>query len=138
VLQAVARSLGEEYEFDHTQRQRDQTVAYEAQDGYGKAHKVRRRVSVVVYPEGANKDDPEQMIRAALVQSPNVKTNDANRGVAQLEDVLGALPNCEYGLWTNGTDLVFKHKLTGGWSRSKMTSTTCPATKKRRRVWTAF
>lgn len=114
VLQAVARSLVEEYEFDHTQLQRDQTVIYEALDGYGKARKVRRRVSVAVYPEGANKDDPTQMIRAALVQPPNVKANDASRGVAQLEDVLGALPACEYGLWTNGTDLVFKHKLTGG------------------------
>ncbi|MBN1936244.1 MAG: restriction endonuclease subunit M, partial [Anaerolineae bacterium] len=113
VLQAVARSLVEEYEFDHTQLQRDQTVTYEVLDAYGKGRKVRRQVSVAVYPEGANKDDPEQMIRAALVQPPNVKANDASRGVAQLEDVLGALPNCEYGLWTNGTDLVFKHKITG-------------------------
>lgn len=114
VLQAVARSLVEEYEFDHTQLQRDQTVTYEVLDGHGKARKRRQRVSVAVYPEGANKNNPEQMIRAALVQSPNVKASDASRGVAQLEDVLGALPNCDYGLWTNGTDLVFKHKLTGG------------------------
>lgn len=26
----------------------------------------------------------------------------------------GGLLVCDYGLWTNGTDLVFKHKLTGG------------------------
>jgi type I restriction enzyme M protein len=30
-----------------------------------------------------------------------------------LEEVLGGLPACVFGLWTNGTDLVFKQKLTG-------------------------
>ncbi len=113
VLQAVARSLVEEYEFDHTQLKRDQTVAYEVLDGYGKVRKVRRRASIAVYPEGADKEDPTQMIRVALVQPPNTKANDAKRGIGQLEEMLGALPQCDYGLWTNGTDLVFKHKLTG-------------------------
>ncbi len=113
VLQAVARSLVEEYEFDHTQLRRDQTVTYETLDGHGKARKVRCRVGVVVYPEGAHKEDPEQIIRAALVQPPGTKASDARRGVLQLEELLGALPRCDYGLWTNGTDLVFKRKLTG-------------------------
>jgi type I restriction enzyme M protein len=36
VLQAVARSLAEEYDFDHTQLQRDQRIAYEVFDERGK------------------------------------------------------------------------------------------------------
>jgi type I restriction enzyme M protein len=110
-LQAVARSLVEEYDFDHTQLQRDQTVVYEVVDDQGKARKVRRKVSVVVYPEGVSKDDPTRILRACLVQSPATKANDGRRGVILLEEVMGALPACDYGLWTNGTDLVFKQKL---------------------------
>ncbi len=115
VVQAVARSLVEEYEFDHTQLARDQTIAYEVLDGHGRSRRRRPRVSVAVYPEGAGKDDPDRIIRAALVQPPNTKANDAKRGVPLLEEILGALPSCDYGLWTNGTDLVFKRKLTGEW-----------------------
>jgi type I restriction enzyme M protein len=112
-LQAVARSMVEEYEFDHTQLERNQIVSYEVLDGHGKARRRRPRVSVAVYPEGADKDDPDQIIRIALVQSPKTKASHVKRGVAQLEEILGTLPNCDYGLWTNGTDLVFKRKLTG-------------------------
>ena len=114
ILQAVARSLVDEYGFDHTQLQRDQTLVYEVVNEQGKARKVRRKLSVVVYPEGVSKDDPAQIIRVCLVQSPATKADDGKRGVILLEEVMGALPACDYGLWTNGTDLVFKQKLTGG------------------------
>ena len=113
-LQVVARSLVEEYYFDHTQLQRDQTIVYEIVNDQGKARKVRRKASVVVYPEGVSKDDPAQIIRVCLVQPPVTKANDAKCGVVLLEEVMGALPTCDYGLWTNGTDLVFKRKLIGG------------------------
>ena len=113
-LQAVARSLVEEYGFDHTQLQRNQIVVYEVVNERGKARKVRRKVSVVVYPEGVSKDAPAQIIRVCLAQPPATKANDGKRGVVLLEEVMGALPVCDYGLWTNGTDLVFKRKVTGG------------------------
>jgi type I restriction enzyme M protein len=114
VVQAVARSLAEEYDFDHTQLQRDQRIAYEVFDERGKTRTVRKTLSVVVYAEDAPHDDPAHIIRVCIVQPPGTKANDAKRGVALLEETLGALPGCEYGLWTNGTDLVFKQKLTGG------------------------
>lgn len=113
-LQAVARSLVDEYGFDHTQLARDQSLTYELVDGDGKARKVRQRVSVAVFPEGVRKTDASQIIRACLVQPPTTKANDPKRGVDLLEQVMGALPACDYGLWTNGTDLIFKQKLTGG------------------------
>ena len=112
-IQAVARSLVEEYGFDHIQMQRDQIFANPVLDEHGKSCKVLRKLNVVVYPENVPKDDPAQITRLCLVQAPNVKATDRKRGVALLEEVMGALPACEYGLWTNGTDLVFKEKLTG-------------------------
>ena len=139
-LQTVARSLVDEYGFDHTQLARDQSLAYELIDGDGKARKVRQRVSVAVFPEGSRKTDPSQIIRACLVQPPTTKANDPKRGVDLLEQVMGALPACDYGLWTNGTDLIFKQKLTGGGacSRSTWTSTTSPATAKLQPTWTGL
>ena len=113
-LQTVARSLVDEYDFDHTQLARDQSLTYEIIDGDGKVRKVRQRMSVAVFPEGVRKTDASQIIRACLVQPPTTRANDPKRGVDLLEQVLGALPACDYGLWTNGTDLVFKQKITGG------------------------
>jgi type I restriction enzyme M protein len=98
-LQAVARSLVEEYGFDHTQLHRDQDVIYEVVNEEGKARRTRRKVDVVVYPEGVSKDDPDQIIRVCLVQSPSTKANDGRRGVILLEEVMGVLPACDYGLW---------------------------------------
>lgn len=114
VLQVVARSLVEEYGFDHTQLRRDQPFTYKVLDDQGKERNARRTLSLVVYPEQNPKDDPAQITRVCLVQPPNVKANDPKRGVVLLEEVMGALPTCDYGLWTNGTDLVFKQKLTTG------------------------
>ena len=113
-LQAVARSLVEEYGFLHTQLRRDQSFSYTAQDEHGKQRVVRQRLSIVVYPENSRRDDPARALRICMVQPPATKSSDLKKGVRVLEDVLGALPHCEFGLWTNGTDLIFKHKIVGG------------------------
>jgi type I restriction enzyme M protein len=113
VLQVVARSLVDEYEFDHTQLQRDHTVLYEVFDEHNKTSKVRRKIDIAVFAEGANRDDQAKIIRACIVQAPGTKASDPRKGVYLLEEVLGGLPACVFGLWTNGTDLVFKQKLTG-------------------------
>lgn len=113
ILQAVARSLVHEYGFDHTQLARDQTITYSLIDAYGRNKRIRRKVSLTVFPERVSRDVQDHIIRACVTQAPNVKANDDRRGVPLLEEILGALPNCDYGLWTNGTDLVFRQKLTG-------------------------
>lgn len=113
VVQVVARSLVDEYEFDHTQLQRDQTVTYEVFDEQGKTRKVRRKINIAVFAEGASREDQNRIIRACIIQTPGTKASDPRKGVYLLEEVMGGLSACDYGLWTNGTDLVFKHKLTG-------------------------
>ncbi len=112
VVQTVARSLVEEYGFDHAQLRRDQPFAFELVDDQGRSRKVRLKLSVVVYPLNSTQTDPNEIIRVCLVQPPTTKASDPKRGVDQLEQVMGELPHCDYGLWTNGTDLVFKQKLT--------------------------
>jgi type I restriction enzyme M protein len=74
---------------------------------------VRRKIDIAVFAEGANRDDQAKIIRACIVQAPGTKASDPRKGVYLLEEVLGGLPACVFGLWTNGTDLVFKQKLTG-------------------------
>ncbi len=114
VLQAVASSLVDEYSFDHTQLQRDHKVTYEAFDEHGKTSKVRRKIDIAVFAEGTNREDQAKIIRVCIIQGPGTKASDPNKGINLLEEVLGGLPQSEYGLWTNGTDLVFKQKLSGG------------------------
>lgn len=113
VIQTVARSLVDEYDFDHTQLQRDHTVTYDVFDEHGKTSKVRRKIDIAVFAEGANREDQGKIIRVCIIQAPGTKAGDPRKGVYLLEEVLGGLKTCEYGLWTNGTDLVFKQKLTG-------------------------
>ena len=109
-LQAVARSLVYEYGFEHTQLERDATVTYEVTDTHGRTRRTRRKVDLVVYPEGKPKE-LQHVIRVALIQPPGTKARDRKKGIELLEDVMGALPACDYGLWTNGTDLEFRHKV---------------------------
>jgi type I restriction enzyme M protein len=114
IVQGIARSLVEEYEFDHTQLQRYQTVTYEVFDEQGKTRKVRRNINISVFAEGANRSDQNRIIRTCIIQAPGTKPNDPRKGLYLLEEVMGGLSACDYGLWTNGADLFFKQKLTGG------------------------
>lgn len=111
VLQSVARSLVDEYGFDHTQLQREQTIVYEAYDESGRAKRVRRKVEIAIFEENSKRDDQDQIIRVCMILPPGSKANDKKRSVGMLEEMLGALPNCEYGLWTNGTELIFRQKI---------------------------
>lgn len=114
VLQTIARALVDEYDFDHTQLQRDQTVSIQIYDEHGKMRRVNRKIDVAVFAPGTQRDDQAKIIRACIVQAPGTKAGDPRKGIYLLEEVMGDLPACDYGIWTNGTDLVFKQKLTGG------------------------
>ncbi len=112
-LQAVARSLVYEYGYDLTQLERDVTITYERLDGQGRGSRVRKRADIVVYPEGRPKE-LSHALRVAVVQPPATKARDRGKGVELLEEIMGALPACDCGLWTNGMEMEFRQKLTGG------------------------
>lgn len=114
VLQTLARSLVDEYGFDHTQIIRDLSISFEIFDDDGKRKKVRRVVSLAVYKEGSRKREQSEIIRVCVAQAPGTKPTDLKKGTALLEEIMGALPHCEYGLWSNAEDRIVKHKLIGG------------------------
>jgi type I restriction enzyme M protein len=106
-LQAVARSLVYEYGFDHTQLERDVTVTYEVTDPHGRTKRTRRKVDLVVYPEGKPKE-PKHIVRVAIAQPPGTKAQDRKKGVELLEEVTGALRPGEAFVWANkATERVF-------------------------------
>lgn len=112
-LQVVAHSLVDEYGFELQQLERAYKIVYELINEEGKTRKLRPKIDIAVFADGSDHDEQDNITHACLVQSPNTKATDRKKGVFQLEQVMGALPYCDYGLWTNGTDLVFKQKLTG-------------------------
>src|SRR5690242_10945479 len=57
ILQSVARSLVDEYGFDHTQLQRDHTIVYDAYESDGRTKKVRRKLEIAVFAENAKRED---------------------------------------------------------------------------------
>lgn len=113
-LQVVARSLVDEYGFEQEQLERNYKILYELTDEEGKSRKYRPTVDIAVFTAKASHTEQDNITHICLVQTPNTKSSDRKKGVFQLEQIMGALPQCNYGLWTNGTDLVFKQKLTGG------------------------
>jgi type I restriction enzyme M protein len=89
-LQSVARSLVDEYGFDHTQLQRDQSLVYEVYADDGRIKKVHRKVEISVFEENTKRDNQSQIIRICMICPPGSKANDSKRGIGMLEEMLGA------------------------------------------------
>ena len=106
-LQSVIRMLNEEYGFEMTDMERDYNISYEDPES-GKKKKMK--LSLVVFEEGAAHEQ-ENIIRICIVQTEKTKANDKKKGVAAtLEQALGAVEACNFGLWTNGLEYHFSHK----------------------------
>lgn len=41
---------------------------------------------------------------------PRQNQRDRKKGLYLIEECLGAVSNCEFGLWTNGSDLIYLQK----------------------------
>src|SRR5690554_4425457 len=106
-LQSVIRMLNEEYGFDLNDMERDVKVSYEDPDT---GRKKNQKVNLVIYEKGTDHEQ-ENIIRIAIVQRDKVKDTDKKKGVIPtLENAMGAVENCEFGLWTNGSDIQFLQK----------------------------
>lgn len=113
-LQLVARSLSGEYGFHVKDMERDFKLVYE-DPNTGK----NRRMSVTLAIFGENKAHAqENIIRIAMVASEKTKPTDKKNGIRMLEDALDSVqgeqteehPGCQFGLWTNGSELYFMQK----------------------------
>lgn len=106
-LQSVIIMLNEEYGFDLDDMERDFNVIYTDPDT-GKSKK--QKVELVVFEKG-KPHEQEHVIRICIVQDDKVKDNDKKKGVKiTLENAMGAVESCEFGLWANGSSYHFLQK----------------------------
>ncbi|GMQ28062.1 methylation-associated defense system DNA methyltransferase MAD2 [Algoriphagus confluentis] len=106
-LQSVILMLNEEYGFDLEDMERDFTILYTDPDT-GKPKK--QKVELVVFEKGKpHKQD--FIIRICVVQDDKVKDTDKKKGVKPtLENAMGAVESCEFGLWANGSSYHYLQK----------------------------
>ena len=103
-LQSIIRMLNEEYGFDLIDMERDFNVLYTDPDT-GKNKK--QKIELVIFEKGKSHEQ-DYIVRIVIVQDEKIKENDKKKGVTiTLENALAATNNCEFGLWTNGTDIKY-------------------------------
>ena len=106
-LQSVIIMLNEEYGFDLDDMKRDFKIEYTDPDT-GKSKK--QKVELMVFEKG-KPHEQEHVIRICIVQDDKVKDNDKKKGVKiTLENAMGAVESCEFGLWANGSSYHFLQK----------------------------
>ena len=104
-LQSIIRMLNEEYGFDLTDMERDFQLIYTDPDT-GKNKK--QKIELAIFEKGKSHEEQDHIIRIAIVQDEKTKENDKKKGVTiTLENALACADNCEFGLWTNGTDIKY-------------------------------
>ncbi|PRX56266.1 methylation-associated defense system DNA methyltransferase MAD2 [Flagellimonas meridianipacifica] len=106
-LQSVILMLNEEYGFDLGDMERNYTIDYEDPDT-GRTKK--QKIDLAIF----EKDKPHEqdfIIRICVVQDDKVKETDKKKGLsATLENAMGAVNSCEFGLWANGSSYHFLQK----------------------------
>ena len=106
-LQSVILMLNEEYGFELDDMERDFTILYEDPET-GKTKK--QKVNLVIFEKG-KPHEQDFIIRIAIVHDDKVKVTDKKKGLsATLENAMGAVESCEFGLWANGSSYNFLQK----------------------------
>lgn len=121
VRQRVARGIVHELHINPDDMETDATVSYT--DAAGKNQ--RKKVDLVIYQPGSHPETRgfTDVARAVIIKSPpNIgkrsvaKLRDhrqAAKDLDELKDVMSTLPNCTYGMWTNGLDFFHLKKEQG-------------------------
>ena len=106
-LQSVIRMLNEEYGFDLQDMERDFKIEFIDPDT-SKAKK--QKVELVVF-EKSKTHSQDNIIRICIIQDDKIKETDSKKGLtATLENAMGAVESCQFGLWANGSSYHFLQK----------------------------
>lgn len=105
ILQRTVRILAGEYHFPLESIARDVRVNVEI------SGRRKKQVADLVVYELSGASDEGTVTRIVSVQSPSTKPTDPKRGIALLEMMLDWTDSCEFGLWTNGRDVVYLRKV---------------------------
>lgn len=114
ILQAAVRSLIFEYNFDLAELERSFPVRLTTvSQANGKLKTRLVRLDIAAFNNrGLHFQD--HIVRAGVIAPPGTRSDDEKRGVFALDEILGALTACEFGFWTNGSELAFRHKTMEG------------------------
>jgi type I restriction enzyme M protein len=106
-LQSIIRMLNEEYGFDLEDMERDYKIDFIDPD----TNKPKKqKVELVVFEKGKSHIQ-DNIIRICIVQDDKIKESDKKKGIAPtLENAMGAVASCEFGLWANGSSYHFLQK----------------------------
>jgi type I restriction enzyme M protein len=106
-LQSIIRMLNEEYGFDLDDMERDFKIDFVDPD----TNKPKKqKVELVIFDKG-KAHIQDNIIRICIVQDDKVKDTDKKKGIAPtLENAMGAVASCEFGLWANGSSYHFLQK----------------------------
>jgi len=107
-LQSVIRMLNEEYAFFLDDMERDFNIKYtDPESGNDK----RQKIDLVVFSKGAEHIQ-ENIIRLCIIHDDKVKETDKKKGPdATIKFIMGALEDCEFGLWSNGLQYYYFQKI---------------------------
>lgn len=106
-LQLIIRTLTSEYNFDTENMARDYKLTYNDPD----TNKKKQIIADLVIFESGKSNIQENIIRVCVIRSNKTKDTDSKNGLSILEGLLGAVEDCEFGLWTNGQSLYFLQKV---------------------------
>lgn len=106
-LQSIILMLNEEYGFDLSDMERDFVISYTDPDT---EKPKKQKVELVVFEKGKSHDQ-DFIIRICVVHDDKIKETDKKKGVKPtLENAMGAVENCEFGLWANGSSYHYLQK----------------------------
>ncbi|MBT2564698.1 N-6 DNA methylase [Pedobacter sp. ISL-68] len=106
-LQSIALMLNEEYGFDLADMERDFTISYNDPD----TNKIKKQKLELVVFEKSKPHAQDYIIRICIVLDDSVKVTDKKKGVKPtLENAMGAVESCEFGLWANGSNYHYLQK----------------------------
>lgn len=106
-LQSVIRMLNEEYGFDLEDMQRDFTIIYTDPET---DRSKKQKIELVIFSRGAEQIQ-ENIVRIVSVHDDKVKVTHKKNGLtATLENAMGAVESCEFGMWANGSSYHFLQK----------------------------
>src|SRR5690606_10239779 len=99
--------LNEQYDFNLADMERDAASLYTAPDT---GQSQNQKDELVIFAKGVPHEQ-DFIIRICVVQDDKVKDTDKKKGVKPtLENAMGAVESCEFGLWANGSSYHYLQK----------------------------
>ncbi|WP_280215472.1 methylation-associated defense system DNA methyltransferase MAD2 [Bacteroides fragilis] len=113
-LQSMIIMMSDEYNFDMADMERDFKVKYDdPETGKSKTQKV----DLAVFESGRAHDTDNLTRIIVVAKDAKVRPSDKKNGVEATIDNILEVTECEFGCWTNGEDLHYRHATEDGYGQ---------------------